>query len=216
MSARFGDGAVSEHAPSDGEMTILVVEDDAMARGWVRLALTGSEFRLAGFAGSIAEALELCTRRGPDLVLTDYRLPDAVGTDFVRRLRAEGVAAPVVLMTANPERGFNEVAREAGAQGTLLKTGSVEDLLRALRTIARGATAFDARHPRRAPGQAALSPRERDVMRLVATGSTNREIAEKLGVGQETVKTLVARTFSKLGVHRRAEAVAAAHNLGLL
>ena len=102
MSARFGDGAVSEHAPSDGEMTILVVEDDAMARGWVRLALTGSEFRLAGFAGSIAEALELCTRRGPDLVLTDYRLPDAVGTDFVRRLRAEGVAAPVVLKKREP------------------------------------------------------------------------------------------------------------------
>ena len=207
---------VSEYTPSDGQVTVLVVEDDAMARGWVRLALAGSEFRIAGFAGSTAEALELCTRRGPDLVLTDYRLPDAVGTDFVRRLRAEGVDAPVVVMTANPERGFNEIAREAGAQGTVLKTGSVEDLLGALRTIARGASAFDARHPRRAPGQAALSPREHEVMRLVATGSTNREIAEKLGVGEETVKTLVARTFSKLGVHRRAEAVAAAHNLGLL
>ena len=136
--------------------------------------------------------------------------------DLVRQLRKQAVRTPVVIMTANAERGFNELAREAGAQGTVLKTGSIEHLLAALRTVAGGGTAFDDRHPRRPPGEAALSPREREVVQHVARGSTNREIADALGIGEETVKTLIARTFAKLGVRRRAEAVAAAHNLGLL
>jgi DNA-binding NarL/FixJ family response regulator len=119
-------------------------------------------------------------------------------------------------MTANPERGFNEIAREAGAQGSVLKTGSVDDVLDALRAVADGGEAFDERHPPRAPGRAALSPREREVLRLVARGATNREVAEELGVQAETVKTLIARIFAKLGVRRRAEAVSEAHNRGLL
>jgi DNA-binding NarL/FixJ family response regulator len=187
-----------------------------MVRGWVKLSLDGSEFRVAGEASNAAEAMDLVRRRAPDLVLCDYRLPDQTGTELVRALRQEGFDAPTVLMTANTERGFNEAAREAGAQGSVLKTGRSQELLSALRLVAAGATAFDARHPRRDPGRAALSPREREVLRLVAAGSTNKEIAAALGVGDETVKTLLARTFAKLGVRRRAEAVAAAHREGLL
>ncbi|MHB1244545.1 MAG: LuxR C-terminal-related transcriptional regulator, partial [Gaiellaceae bacterium] len=118
--------------------------------------------------------------------------------------------------TANAEPGFNELAREAGAQGTSMKTGRSEELLNALRLAAAGGTAFDVRHPRRAAELAALSPREREVLRLVAAGATNREIAEPLEGGAETVKTLLARTFTKLGVRKRAEAVAVAHDLGIL
>jgi DNA-binding NarL/FixJ family response regulator len=119
-------------------------------------------------------------------------------------------------MTANLEEGFNETAREAGAQATVLKSGRVDELLAALRAAIEGDDAFDSRHPRRAPGRAALSPREREILRLVAGGATNREIASKLEVGDETVKTLLARTFAKLGVRRRAEAVSAAYSRGLL
>ena len=119
-------------------------------------------------------------------------------------------------MTANVERGFNEIAREGGAQGTVLKTGKAEDILAALRMAYGGEQAFDGRHPRRPPGRAALSPREREILRLVAAGATNLEIAAALEIGSETVKTLVARTFSKLGVRRRAEAVSIAHGKGLL
>ena len=197
-------------------VSLLVVDDDAMAREWVRLALQGTEFRIAGFAGTAAEAVELSERRRPELVLTDYRLPDGVGTELVRRLRRSGLAAAAVVMTANAEPGLNELAREAGAQGTALKSGKVNELLGTLRAVAGGKPSFDVRHPRRAPGQAALSPREREVIKLVAAGATNREIARALGVGEETVKTLLTRTFDKLGVRRRAQAVAAAHNLGLL
>jgi len=195
---------------------VLLVEDDAMVRGWVRMSLGATEFRLVGEAVDAAEALELVERRVPDVLLVDYRLPDQVGTEFLRQLRRTGNAMPAVLMTANPERGFNELAREAGAEGTSMKTGHAEELLNALRLVAAGGTAYDARHPRRPAGLAALSPREREVIKLVAAGATNREIAQKLSVGSETVKTLLTRTCTKLGVRKRAEAVAVAHELGIL
>ena len=197
-------------------LAVLVVEDDAMVSGWVRLSLDGSDFRVSGTATTAAQAVELVERRKADVLLVDYRLPDGRGTELIRELRRRGNSTPAVLMTANEERGFNEAAREAGAQGTVLKTGRAEELVGALRRVAGGDGAYDERHPRRQPGRGALSPRERDVLRLVAQGSTNQEIAATLGVGGETVKTLLARTFSKLGVKRRAEAVAAAHDRGLL
>lgn len=201
---------------SNTTSAVLLVDDDEMVRGWVRLALEGTEFRIAGEAASAADATELAARRRPDLLLVDHKLGGDVGTELVRDLRRRGVTAPAVVMTANMQGGFNEAAREAGAQGTLLKTGRRDDLLRALRAVAEGAEAYDGRHPRRSPGRTALSPREREVLRLVAAGSTNKEIAERLGVGDETVKTMLGRAFAKLGVRRRAEAVAAAHERGLL
>jgi len=201
---------------STAETTVLVVEDDAMVRGWIRLSLEGSEFRVVGEAASASEATELLPRRLPQLLLIDFRLSDGAGTELVRALRLHGVAAPVVLMTAHHEPGFNEVAREVGAQGSVLKTGSSEELLKALRYVRDGRAAFDPRHPTRDPGRAALSPREREVLRLVAAGKTNRQIADDLAIGAETVKTLMTRTFAKLGVSRRAEAVATGQRMGLL
>jgi DNA-binding NarL/FixJ family response regulator len=197
------------------EISVLLVEDDAMVREWIEAALRGSEFRVDGVAATAAEGVEFASRRAPQLVLTDYRLPDRVGTELVRELRLRGVLAPAVVMTANEERGLNELARDAGAQGTVLKGGSTE-LLETLRAVTGGEQTFDARHPQRKEGHVTLSPRERAVLQLVASGQTNAEIALALGIGSETVKTLVYRIFQKLGTRRRAEAVATAHELGLL
>lgn len=201
---------------NDSELSVLIVEDDAMVRDWIRLSLEGSEFRVVGVAHTVAEVPGLIERRRPSLLLLDYRLPDGMGTELLRDLRQTGLSTPAVLMTANEQAGFNEAARDAGAQGTTLKSGRVEELLETLRAVARGDSAFDARHPQRAPGRAALSPREREVLQLVASGSTNKEIAVALAIGDETVKTMLARIFAKLGVRRRAEAVAEAHNRGLI
>lgn len=195
---------------------VLVVDDDAIVREWVRLLLEDSEFRIVGEASSSDGALAILERRRPDLLLVDYRLPDKVGIDLVRDLRQRGIATPAVIMTANPERGFNETAREAGAQGSILKTNEPAEILQILRAVAGGGAAFDHRHPRRQPGEAALSRRERDVLRLVARGATNREIAESLGIGSETVKTLLARVFAKLGVRRRVEAVTVGRERGFI
>jgi DNA-binding NarL/FixJ family response regulator len=199
-----------------GEHGVLVVEDDAMVRAWVRLALRDSEFSVAGEAEDAATARQLLERRRPAVLLVDYRLPDKVGTELVRDLRMEGVELPIVVMTANNERGFNEGVRKAGGQGTVLKTGSVDELLATLRGAIGGDPRFDPRHPPADRTRASLSPREREVLRLVAGGATNKAVAAELGVAEQTVKTLIARAFSKLGTSKRAEAVARAHTLGIL
>jgi DNA-binding NarL/FixJ family response regulator len=216
-SVRPGINALGADRSRQGiDVSLLLVEDDAMVRSWVRLSLRASEFRVTAEASSAVEALELIDAVEPDFLLVDYHLPDHRGTELIRELRRRGIPAHAVMMTANHERGFNETARDAGAQGSVLKTGSPIELLEALRTVLAGRPAFDPRHPRRDPGRAALSPREREVLSLVAEGATNQEIAKELGIGVETVKTLLGRTFSKLGVQRRAQAVAAAHERGFL
>ena len=184
-------------------------------RAWIRAALEGGEFLVAGEAPTIAEALELASRRHADLLLVDHRLPDRFGIELVRELRRSGDRTPAVMIAARAEPGLNEAAREAGAQGTVLKRGSADELLETLRRVARGEQSFDPRYPRRSARAGTLSPRERDVIRLVTTGATNREISEKLGIGAETVKTLLSRSYAKLGVSRRAEAIAAAHEQGI-
>jgi DNA-binding NarL/FixJ family response regulator len=193
-----------------------MIEDDAMVRSWVRMALEQTEFRVVAEAETREEA-ELLLERWPiDVLLVDYRLPASTGTELVRALRVGGVETPAILMTANAERGFNEAVRDAAAQGSVLKTGSADDLVAALERAVAGGSSFDPRHPRRDAQRAALSPREREAMRLVAGGATNPEIADALDVGRETVKTLLSRAFTKLGASRRAEAVSEAHRQGLL
>ncbi len=193
-----------------------MVEDDAIVRDWVRLALEGSEFRVAGEAGAASEALALIERRRVDLVLVDQNLPDQLGTDVVRAMRRGGTQAPAVLMTASVQRGLNETAREAGVQASVVKSSDPERLLVALRSALQGDELFDAAHPKRRQGEAPLAPRERDVIRLVAEGNTNKQIAAALGIGDETVKTLLERTYAKLGVKRRAEAVLEAKRRGIV
>jgi DNA-binding NarL/FixJ family response regulator len=203
-------------AMTDGQVSVLLVEDDPIVRAWVRLALQRSELRLAGEAATMAEGLELVRRRRPNLLLVDYRLPDGNGVELIRALRRDGNHVPGLVMTTGPERGLNEAAREAGAQGTVLKSERGHELLTALRAVLEGEELFDPAHPRRPVGRGPLTPREREVLSLVARGATNPEVAEQLGVGEETVKTLLSRIFLKLGVRRRAEAVAVAQRAGLL
>jgi DNA-binding NarL/FixJ family response regulator len=202
-------------------VSVLVVDDDAVVRAWVRLSLEGTEFYVGGEAATADEARSLVERRRPKLLLIDLHLGgkgSTSGIELVRELRLGGEPAMAVVMTARPEPGLNELARSAGAQGTVLKRGRADDLIEALRTVMNGASTFDPEHPRaRAEnGETPLSRREREVLALVAAGATNNEIAADLGIGEETVKTLLARAYSKLGVRRRAEAVAAAHDRGLL
>lgn len=201
---------------TDSRVPLLVVENDAIVRAWVRYSLENSELRIAGEASSTAEALAIASHRQFELLLIDYRLPDGLGSELLRQLRAQGVNEPALVMTASEQEGLNEVVREAGGQGTILKSARAEDYVRVLRVIRMGGVSFDPHHPRRSVGRAALSRREREVLRLVAAGATNKRIADDLGIGDETVKTALRRAFAKLGAHKRAEAVAEAQRLGLI
>lgn len=198
-------------------IAVLVVDDDAIVRDWVRHALDATEFRVAGEASSAAEALDLLRRRHVDVLLLDHWLPeDALGTELVRAFRREGMTLPVVLMTAHVERGLNEAAREAGIQASIVKSHDPAALLTSLRSVVAGRKFFDPQHPRRREGEAPLAPRERDVMRLIARGLTTRQVAGELGIGDETVKTPLKRAYAKLGAHRRADAVLAARRRGFV
>lgn len=193
-----------------------VVDDDAIVRVWVRQCLEPSEFWVAGEASTAAGTFELLERRAPALLLVDYRLPDYRGTELVRKLRQAGASVPVLLITAAPEEGLNEAAREAGAQGVVLKRPDREVLLTALRVVVDGGQYVEVEHPRRPTDQVSLSRRERDVLRAAARGATNAEIANDLHLGRESVKTLLSRSFVKLGSRNRMEAVEAAREQGLL
>jgi DNA-binding NarL/FixJ family response regulator len=196
--------------------TVGIVDDDAIVRAWLRASLEHSEFRVVGDATTAAEAVDLYRRRRPQLLLIDYRLPDGRGTELVRLLRQQGVSAPVLLITAAPEEGLNESVADAGGQGVVLKQSKPDALLSALRRVAAGEVLIDPRHPRRSPDQARLTARERSVIQAAAAGHTNPEIARQLGVGRESVKTLLSRAFAKLGARNRMEAVAAARRQGIV
>jgi DNA-binding NarL/FixJ family response regulator len=190
---------------------VLLAGDQSTLRAWVRLALAQTELRVAGEAASAEETARLAAELEPGVLLIE-----ATGLELLGEIRARGVSVPVVLISSTPERGFNENAREAGVQGTVLATGSIARLLATMRAVLRGESSFDAGHPRRPAGKAALTRREQDVLRLVGRGATNREIANELEIGDQTVKTLLARSCAKLGVSGRRDAFAAARGLGLL
>ena len=199
------------------EISVLVVDDDAIVRDWVRQALTGTEFRIAGEAGTSAEALELLRRRRADVLLTDHWLPDdQLGTELVRVFRREGVKLPVVLMTAHPERGLNESAREVGIQASIVKSSDPSGLVSALRSVIEGRGFFDPQHPKRKEGEAPLAPRERDVIKLVAEGMTNKEIGQQLSIAEDTVKKHVQNLIWKLRAADRTQAAIIAHRVGIL
>jgi DNA-binding NarL/FixJ family response regulator len=191
-----------------------MVTEEGQFRAWVAAALRGTEFDVDARAATYDEAHAAASKTLPAVVLISVgQGPAAI--DCLTGLRERGIEIPALLLTTSPERGLNEKARAAGAQGTVM-AGSVGRLLAGLRAVERSEEAFDRRHAARPEIQPALSARERDVLRLVERGATNREIAGELGIGRETVKTLLGRSCVKLGVHGRDDAAAAARGLGFL
>src|SRR5262249_14709506 len=128
-------------------VAVFLIDDDAMARGWLRLSLRGTDFPVVREAATATAALALLRDEKPGLLLVDHRLPDSSGLELIRELRSRGVTAPVLLLATNPEAGLNEAARAAGAQGTLLKTGSPTEALEALRAVEHGDDWVDSRAP---------------------------------------------------------------------
>ena len=136
----------AENQVGPAEVNIVMVEDDAIVRSWIQLSLRRTEFRIVAEAGTAADAREL-VHYLPDLWLVDYHLPDQLGTVLLRELRQDGVTAPAVVVTAGVMHGFNELVRQSGGQGTVLKTGSPSEVIGALRAVVAGRPSFDVRHP---------------------------------------------------------------------
>lgn len=178
---------------------------------------------VVGEAASGPEALALCRRlrEGIDVVLMDLRMPGGGGVEAIRRLRAGGPEPRVLVLTTYDTDDDIRTALEAGADGYLLKDARGAELVRAVRDLASGVSVFSrdvvrslARRP--TAEEPVLSPRELEVLRVIADGGTNKAAADRLFVSEATVKTHLRRAYAKLGVSDRAAAVRVAFERGLL
>jgi signal transduction histidine kinase/DNA-binding NarL/FixJ family response regulator len=195
-------------------MRVLVVDDHPLFREAVsRILEREGDIRVVGQVGTAQEALNAVKRLRPDILLLDVELPDASGIDVVRRLSAVERSPYALMVSAFPESGHVVAAMKAGARGYLAKTVDSESLVESIRAIARGATIFDSLSgaglwtPRQL---AQLTRRELDVLKLVAEGKTNSEIADDLCLAKKTVERIVATAIAKLRARNRAHAVARA------
>jgi DNA-binding NarL/FixJ family response regulator len=212
---------------------VLVVDDQELVRAGLRAILESSGVDVVGEAADGAAAVRLADELRPDVVLMDVRMPVLDGIEATRRIRLVGETAPrvLVLTTFDLDEYVFEALR-AGASGFLLKDAPRAELLRAIDVIADGEALLAPTATRRlvedfarrratAPLVSArsldvLTPRERDVLELIARGLSNGEIADRLIVGEATVKTHVGRVLAKLGLRDRVQAVIRAYEVGLV
>lgn len=200
-------------------MRVLVVDDHPVVRdGMELLAHTSSSIRIVGYAPSGKEALRIAPAVNPCLILLDLRLPDMLAPELIRELRIVAPSAKVVIFTAYPDHPALDAALEAGAYGFLPKDASRTDLVAAImRTMQPGAPedARDGGRLRRG-GTALIARREYDVLRRVATGETNHEIASAMNLSPNTVKAYLRNAMQKLDARNRVEAISRAREAGLL
>lgn len=203
---------------------VLVVDDHPIVTDGVQQLLRGEpSITVVGSAGTANEAVRLVAELAPDVVLLDLRLPDMLGTEAIAALRARAPRLRIVLFTAYPDHAALPAALDAGADGCLLKDSSITDLATGLHRAASGVTVMDPRLQRGTPHRiqdalyrTGLTRREYEVLRRVAVGRTNPEIAEDLGIARNTVKTYLQSAMGKLGARNRVEALAKASESHLL
>ncbi len=212
-----------ETTACDAPVRLLIADDHPVVRDGLRGMFAGDPgFEVVAEAGDGAEAVALAERLGPDVVLMDLRMPRLDGVCAIRAMAERGLPAKVLVLTTYDTDSDVLPAVKAGATGYLLKDTGRDELVRAVRAAARGESVLSpavasrllgqVRTPEREP----LSPREIEVLGLVAAGSTNRETAARLFISEATVKTHLLHIYAKLGVKDRAAAVAVAYEKGLL
>jgi DNA-binding NarL/FixJ family response regulator len=210
---------------------LLLVDDQPLARAGLRTILCPEEgFTVAGECADGDEVLHAVGQHRPDVVVMDVRMPRLNGADATRQLReSDPQAPPVLILTTFGDDEVLSAALRAGAAGFLLKDAPGEEILRAVRTLARGGAYLDPsvtarvlatyRHSnplRPAPQLDELTQRELEVLRLVGRGLSNDEIARELVIGEGTVKTHIGRIFDKLGVRDRPAAIVFAFDHGVV
>lgn len=220
--------------------TVLLVDDQALIRMGLRLVIDSEpDLEVVGEASDGAVALDQVAALAPDVVLMDIRMPGVDGIEATRRVVAEHPTVRVLVLTTFDVDEYAFAALRAGASGFLLKSARPEELADAIRTIASGSSVVAPRVVRRmldlfaphlpggpgvsparpedvAPALRDLTPRELDVLRAVAEGLSNAEIAEQLVLSTTTVKTHVGNMLAKLGVRDRVQAVILAYESGLV
>ena len=210
---------------------VLLADDQELVRAGFRLILElTDDIEVIGEAADGGDAVRLAKELQPDVVLMDVRMPELDGIEATRRLQLAGVDARVLVLTTFDLDEYVYAAMRAGASGFLLKDAPRDQLVTAVRTVARGETLLAPAVTKRlierfierpapseaTPSIAELSPRELEVLQLVARGLSNAEIADELIIGEATVKTHVARVLRKLDLRDRVQAVVLAYESGVV
>lgn len=193
---------------------VVVVDDHPVVRDGVAAQLRiNRDIVLVGYAARGDEAVDVCARERPDIVLLDLRLPDVVAADIVPRIHAVSSHTRILLFTAFPEHPAVAPTLAAGACGLLIKDITGPALRDALREVVQKGS-LDTVIP--APSAMPITSREYDVLRLVATGHTNQEIGTELGISLNTAKAYLANVMHKLDARNRAQVITNARARGLL
>jgi len=211
--------------------SVLIADDDDLMRaGLAQILSTDPAIEVVGHAGTGREAVDRARRLAPDVVLMDVRMPDLDGIAATAALVAEAPAARVLILTTFEQDDYIFGGLRAGASGFLLKRTRPEDLIAAVHTIAAGDALLSPSVTRRVidrmgcqplpdlarrPELAELTPRERDVLDLIARGLSNREIGVALTVEESTVRSHVKRILMKLGLRDRVQVVIYAYENGI-
>ncbi|GAA2338572.1 response regulator transcription factor [Dactylosporangium salmoneum] len=209
---------------------VLLADDHQLVRTGFRVILeTEDDLRVVGEAADGRRAVELALCTEADVLLMDVEMPGLDGLAATREITAAGPAPAVLILTTFDRDDYLFAALEAGASGFLLKNGTPEALIEAVRVVARGdallapeitrrVIAAFARPKAPVPGAKTeeLTPREREVLVELAGGATNAEIAQRLHLGEATVKTHVSRILAKLGLRDRTAAVVYAYEQGVV
>lgn len=194
-------------------ISVLVVDDHAVVRsGLDQLLATADDIELVGSAADGQEAIDLAARLEPDVILMDLSMPDVDGVEATRQISDSGNPSRIVVLTSLADDRHIADAIDAGAIGYVLKHAEPDDLLDAIRAAAAGDSPLDPKAARvlvqgraRRTG-AKLTPREEEVLRLVAEGLANKLIARRLGITDRTVKAHLTRIFNALDVTDRTQA----------
>jgi DNA-binding NarL/FixJ family response regulator len=209
---------------------LVIVDDQALARAGLRMILESQpDLRIVGEGADGAEAVGLVRRLRPQVAILDVRMPRVDGLEATRRIVAAATATRILILTTFDLDEYAFEALRAGASGFLLKDAPAEDIVHAVRTVARGdatlAPAVTRRlvehyagrpHPDAFPALATLTARELEVLGLLASGGSNVDIGDKLTLSEATVKTHVGHVLDKLGVRDRVQAVIFAYESGLV
>ena len=196
-------------------------DHEALRRGLADLLRREDDIDVVGDAGSADQILRLVESRRPDVVIVDVEMPDHSGIEFCDTLRSRGLDTATILYTAFEDPDLVEAGFAAGARGFLLKSSPPQTVAHAVRLVHTGQQYIDASLAplvlqRRSENRALLSPRETDVLRLLAVGKTTDEAASALFLSPATVRSYVEGAMSKLGASNRVHAVAEALRLGLI
>lgn len=196
--------------------TSCLVADDHPALTWTVCAhLTDHGYDVVGPAADGRAALELARVERPDVALIDFRMPRLGGLELIATLRTELPSMPICVYTADGDAALASAVLQEGASALILKASPLADLDRALETVLAGDAYVDAALAQPPPIRGTLTPRELDVLRLLADGHQHEEIGRRLGIGAETVRTHLRKACSRLGAGTRTQAVAIALRQGL-